>query len=150
MIYPIDHMAELWRRQGHPEQNVRLLVKQEEAKRTLRGPLTGQFILNRASVLMDGGCTTLTFLYWHGSGDVAGTDNAGRRYVVIGTYVGAEYSLKAMVCEKRKGKYFNWLGNGQAATNAKQALFLPGEERIAIPGVTYADITCANGLRIPN
>jgi len=147
MIYPIDYMADLWRRQGYQEADVRLLVKQEESRRQLRSPLAAQLVLDRASVLMDGGCTKLIFLYWHGSNCIAAADYAGRRYVVIGSYVGAEYSLKAMVCEKRKGKPFNWLGNGQANTNAKQCVFVDQDERIAIPGITYDDITCAVNVR---
>ena len=140
-------MAELWRRQGYQETDIRLLVKQEESRRALKSPLAAQLILDRASVLMDGGCTKLQFLYWHGEGCIAAADHTGRRYVVVGHYVGAEYRMSSIVWEKRKGKPFTWFGNGQASTNAKGYMFHPGECDMAIPGVNHDDITCAINVR---
>jgi hypothetical protein len=61
----------------------------------------------------------LSFSYVTHGGAVICTDAKGFRYAII-CYSGPDYVVKGVVRERRKGRAFNWLCNGQAGSGAIQ------------------------------
>lgn len=128
-------------------EDIGLLVRQQVALRKLRSPEHYQYIL--AKVGEANGVNGLTYeRTWEGA--IVGIDNAGRRWVVCGSFVGTVYGVRSFIKQHRRGKNMQWMINGQPLRNCHTVQHYAGELRIAHPEVTEADLTCAMNVTAVN
>jgi len=74
----------------------------------------------------------LTFLKWH-NGNVVAVNKRGVRHAIIGSWWLPRFVLRGVVKERRKGKGFYWLCNGQADKNAIQVAHYAEQESVPFP-----------------
>ncbi len=75
----------------------------------------------------------LTFQSWTGEGNVLAVNKKGKRYAITGSWHEPGYILRGVIREKRNGKGFNWLCNGQANKNAEQVAHYAEMESVPFP-----------------
>ncbi len=127
--FPAEHVAFLQNEELYTPAEVAALALYQGMHAARSSAEAGQEICNWVSNRNN---VALTFQRWH-DGDIVAVNAKGKRYAITGSWVNPGFILRGVIKEKRNGKGFNWLINGQANRNAEQVAHYTEMESVSFP-----------------
>jgi hypothetical protein len=123
---------------GYSDAEIQSIARYHALTAAKTDPAAGIAICNHVNTLLND--TILTFSQWDGS-DLYAADQYGRMCVIPGSWWNDAYIIRGVVQQKRRGRRYTFLCNGQAGVNAAQVAYF-GED-VRLPFLAFAGVSAA-------